>query len=79
MEKNWQETLTYKEMERVKDLCGFTINQLIPARLNKYNKDKFMRLFCGYIRGNYENLVPDDIMDSIVSFYAIISHDTVDE
>ena len=67
------------EMEMVKEMCGYTINELIPSKLNELNKDRFLRVFHGYTRERFDGQFPTDIIESIVNFYPVISQNETNQ
>ena len=67
------------EMEIVKEMCGYAINELIPSKLNEHNKDRFFRVFHGYTRERYDDQIPKDIIESIVEFYPVICGNQINQ
>ena len=65
------ETEYMTQLSTVKLLCGYSINQLIPKKLNNMAKSKYMRIFHGYVRLNCDKQIPFDIIETIASFYPI--------
>eukprot|EP01084_Bolivina_argentea_P260696 440329_1 len=75
--------LLFNEFDRITEICGYSLDQIIPTKLNNATKSNFSRVFYGYIREQYTNQkdinIPMDIINAIIGFYPITIYNVENE
>ena len=69
----------FDDMDKIQQICGYFLDQLIPTKLNNTAKSQFGRVFYGYLRKQYKNkqdtIIPMDIINTIIEYYPIVIYD----
>ena len=61
----------FDDISRIETLCGLSLQQMIPHKLDTKTKNKFLVLSSGFIRSHYKPQIPKMIVNIIVSFYPL--------